>query len=253
MKSNASFGFFLSLYLQGKCDIFRNCITRHCFHHFSYKFSSMAVDDQLTIHAPLSATSTLSSSSSSTRRQLVQVATNNSSAFIQFPNTSRQLSCIPPVRPREDRSRTRPFTCEADIRLASNAPLPTILPTDRTQQQRLNPILNNSLLNHRKEQPKSSPIKISTDYSITTQLCLTSKPSKAEHQIPTIRTDTSQEAESSASDEQNENEDDDNQEETEYLDKSKYDYITRWLQEVEQAQSSAEKLFKTKRSKTKCL
>ncbi len=214
----------------------------------------MAVDDQLTIHAPLSATSTLSSSSSSTRRQLVQVATNNSSTFIQFPNTSRQLSCVSTGRSREAHSKTRPFTCGADIRVASNAPLPTIPLTDRTQQ-RFNPILNNSLLNYRKEQPKSFPVKISTDYSITTELCLTSKTPKAEHQIPTIRTDISHETESSVSDEQNENEDndDDDQEETEYLDKSKYEYITRWLQEVEQAQSSAETFSKTKRSKTKCL
>ena len=211
----------------------------------------MAVDDQLPIQAPLSATSTLSSSSSS-RRQLVHVATNNSSTFIQFPNTSRQLSSIPTDRSRTSRSITRPITCGADVRSVSNTHLSSIPTTDRNQQ-RLNPILNNSLLNYRKEQPKCTPIKVSTDYSVTTRLCLSSKPVTTDPQLSIIHTiNTPPPTEDPISDQPNENEDNE-QEETQPMDKSKYDFITRWLQEVEQAKSSKGTLSKTKRRKTKCI
>jgi hypothetical protein len=161
------------------------------------------------------------------------------------------LLCIPTDRSRAIPSKTRPVSCRTDIRSISNTHSSNIPITDRTQQK-FNPILNNSLLNHRKEQPKSSSIKISTDYSLTTRLCLSSNSPKTEHQTSTIRAHTPPQIESSISEQPNENEDND-QQETQQLDKSKYDYITRWLQEVEQAKSSTGTFAKIKRSKMKCI
>jgi len=226
----------------------------------------MAVDDQLPIQTPLSAASTLSSSSSSSfiteRRHLVQVATNNSSTFIQFPANSRQIPlCIPTDRSRAIYLKTREFSHATDIRSISNPRSSSIPISDRERhhsQQRYNPILNNSLLNHRKEQPKSSPIKPSTDYSLTTRLCLSSKavkPISNDHPTSIIPANTSPQTESSISDQQilpNEDEDND-QQEAHRLDKNKYDYITRWLQEVEQAKYPRKTFTKTKRPKNKCI
>lgn len=227
----------------------------------------MAVDDRLPIVAPLSVTSTSSCSSSppNTRRQCFkQVATNNSSTFIQFPTNSRQSSLfVPTYQLRRSRSTVRPVLLTADTQSTINTPSSSLVNADNERnhfQHRFNPILNNPLLNHRKEQPKSLPIKTSIDVSHTTRLCLSSKPSKTisnENQISRNRASTApflaHQTESTSSDRQvtPDDDEDNDQQEINCLDKIKYDYITNWLQEVEQATYSKKTFLKAKRSKNR--
>jgi len=227
----------------------------------------MAVGDRLLAVTPLSANSTSSSSSSppNTRRQYFkQVATNNSSTFIQFPTNSRQSSLfVPTYQSQTNRSTVRPVLLTTDTRSTSNTPSSSIVNADHERshsQQRSNPILSNPLLNHRKEQPKSLPIKTLIDLSHTTRLCLSSKPLKTpsnDNQIPRNRASTApflaHQTESITSDRQltlDDNEDHD-QQEIHCLDKSKYEYITNWLHEVEQATYSRKAFLKIKRSKNR--
>jgi hypothetical protein len=222
----------------------------------------MAVDDHLLVVTsvpPTSASSSSSSPSITERRRFMQVATDNSSAFIQFLTNSRQsLLFVPTHRSRTNLS-TTPSHLTKDTHSASNkskssnGPSLSFTSTDhgRTHsEQRSNPILNNPLLNHRKEQPKSPPLKISTDFSYT-RLYLSSKPLKP---ISTNRANTvpllANQTESIISDKKIIPDDNKNidQEEIPGLNKIKYDYITHWLNEVHQATYS-----KTKRSKKRLL
>lgn len=224
----------------------------------------MAVDDHLPMVAPLSANSNSSSSSSSTtnthQQYRTQVATDNSSTFIQFPISLRQSSVyVPTYRSRTNLStapptRLTPETSTASNKTKSHTSESSVVSTDRERslsRQRFNPILNNPLLNHRKEQPKSSSTKVSVDFSQTTRLCLPSKSTQNNHQISSNLT---YETENDISHEQlisDEKENNDQQETLPCLDKTKYDYITRWLFNVQQANSSKESITKTRRLKNK--
>jgi hypothetical protein len=127
-------------------------------------------------------------------------------------------------------------------------------------QQRTNPILTNPLLNHRKEQPKTPPMKSSNEYSRTTRLCLSSKPLRAtinDTQVPRIRASTApvlarqKDTNINTSDRliiKVDNKTSEQQPHTQYIDDNKYDYITRWLNEVRAATCSNNTL-KTKRTK----
>jgi hypothetical protein len=233
----------------------------------------MAVDDHLQVVVPLSITSTSSSPSSSPvtgRRRFIQVATDNSSTFIQFPINSRQSSLfVPTYRPGTRLSTARPFSRAKDTQSRSNRSKSSNTPSASTvsaghkrnhSQEKSNPILNNSLLNHRKEQPKSFPIKISTDSSHTTRLSLSSKPLKTisnDNQISTIPASTAplsvHQTENSISDQQIIPDDNENNDEQKIhcLDKSKYDYITQWLHAVRQATYSTKTFLKKKSSKNR--
>lgn len=214
--------------------------------------------------------SSSSSTSSNQRQRLVQVATNNSATFIQFLRNSRQaVPFIPICRPRTDHSSTRysPQTIETQSssnqsKSFTNAPTSSVASGEgenkRGQsQQRINPILTNPLLNHRKEHPKTPPLIPLKTYSRTTRLCLSSKPFRTTNNdthTPTIRASTApilahpKETNINVSDrlilsiDQKRIE---QEQQTQYIDQSKYDYITRWLNEVRAATHST----KTKRTK----
>lgn len=242
----------------------------------------MAIDHDLpTMIQPssngLNSTSILTSSSDN-RKRLVQVATNNSATFIQFPRNARQACPFIPIsRPRTDHSSTRysPQTVESQSVSKSFPTPPTSSVTSGEgdnkrghSQQRTNPILTNPLLNHRKEQPKTPPMKSFKTYSRTTRLCLSSKPFRTtsnETHMPVIRASTApilahQKVETninisdrlmiSIDHKTIEHE----EQQTQYIDKNKYDYITRWLNEVRAATCSNKTILaKTKRTKRGCV
>jgi hypothetical protein len=107
-------------------------------------------------------------------------------------------------------------------------------------QQRFNPILNNPLLNHRTESPKTLSTKNSTDFSHITKLCLLSQPSKTSQTENLIE----------SFDIIINNNEDDIEEQVGDFDQSKHDYITRWLWEIRQATyNTTEPSSKSKRSK----
>lgn len=229
----------------------------------------MAINNDLPCMKSSSVITESSSSSTSSsllspfnrRRRLTQVATNNSATFIQFPTSARQESSFVPItRPRTSYSSTRLSFHRADTQSVSNqskssvhTPSSSNASDDHKRghsQHRINPILNNPLLNHRKEQPKSPPIKSSIEYSRTTRLCLSSKPLKAtlnDAPIPTIRASTAPPyidrlilpIDQNPSDQR-----------MQYVDPNKYDYITRWLTELRAATCSNEN-FRTKSKRTK--
>jgi hypothetical protein len=240
----------------------------------------MAIDSDLPLLKPLSIVSPSSNSSKSSsllpynnRKRLVQVATNNSATFIQFPKNAHQTSPFVPVsRFRTSHSLTRlssPHTVDTQSlsnqsKSSENAPTSSIASGEHKRdhsQQRMNPILNNPLLNHRREKPKSSPIKSSKEYLYTTRHCLSSKPLKAtsnDTQIQIIRATTApilahqKEINTNLSDRviisiDNQTSE---QKQTQYVDDNKYDYITRWLNEVRAATySNGTLISKTKRTK----
>jgi hypothetical protein len=210
----------------------------------------MAIDDYVPTKPPLSAISTSSSSSSLSspnieRQRLTQVATENSSSFVQFPTNLRRSSLFVPItRPRTSLSSTPPSTLITDNQSisnnskSSNAPSSTTTSDDhkrRRSQHGFNPILNNPLLNHRKEQPKPHPISTPPDFSHTMRLYRSArtfktitknnKPSTI-HQIPSPLLAHHTECNS------NKPMANPNHQEVEYCDKNKYDYIKRWLKEV---------------------
>lgn len=242
----------------------------------------MAVDHDLPTVQPssngLNSTSTSSSvPPSDNRKRLVQVATNNSATFIQFPRSARQ-SCpfVPISRPRTDHSSTRysPQTIETQS-VSNQSKSFTTAPTSseasgdgenkRGQfQQRTNPILTNPLLNHRKEHPKTPPMKSFKTYSRTTRLCLSSKPFRTtsnDTQMPAVRASTAPilahqkvETNINVSDRLmisiNPKTIEHEEQQTQYIDKNKYDYITRWLNEVRAATCSNKTILsKMKRTK----
>jgi hypothetical protein len=205
------------------------------------------------------------------RKRLIQVATNNSATFIQFPTNARQPSPFVPIcRPRTSLSATRLSTHATDTQSLSNqskssahAPTPSIDSSDHKRshsKERINPILNNPLLNHRKEQPKTPPVSYSNTYSYTTRLCLSSKPSKTtsnDNQMPAIRASTApilapqKETNINVSDRLiTPTDNKTSEQQMQYVDENKYDYITRWLNEVRAATYSNE-TFPTKSKRTK--
>jgi len=245
----------------------------------------MAVDGDLPSVKQSSVVSASSSSSTSAsllplnRNRLVQVATNNSATFIQFPrNARRTFPFVPIFRPRTSHSSTRLSSYTVDTqslsnqsKFSANAPASSIASDEHKRghsQPRINPILNNPLLNHRKEEPKSPPVKSSNEYSRTTRLCLSSRPLKPtsnDTKMPTMRASTApilahqKETNINISDRliipiENKTSQQQQQQQTQYVDDNKYDYITRWLNEVRAATHSNEALLsKSKRIKRRLL
>jgi hypothetical protein len=230
----------------------------------------MAIESDLPHVKPSSIVSASSASTTSSsllsinnRKRLIQVATDNSATFIQFPKNSRQASLYVPIsRPRTSHSSTRLPSHKVDTQSLSNhskssanAPASSIASEEHKRsrsQQRINPILNNPLLNHRREEPKSPPIKPSKEHSRTLRLCLSSRPFKITSngtQMPIIRASTAPflahqtEPNTNTSDRltiPNDNKTSEQQQQTQYVDDNKYDYITRWLNEVRAATYSNE-------------
>ncbi|CAF0884509.1 unnamed protein product [Adineta ricciae] len=237
----------------------------------------MAINDDLPSAKPVTTVNVSSSSSTSSsspslyrRRCSLQVATSNSATFIQFPNSARQsLSFIPVCRPRTSHSSMRVPSQTTDTqslsnqsKLSANAPSSSNISDEHKRSHshhRINPILNNPLLNHRKEQPKTPPIK-SQEYSRTTRLCLSSRPMKQtsnENYLSTARARTAPllaHENAPVSDISDgflapiEKKTPDDQ--FPYVDTVKYDYITRWLNEIRAATYSTEpNRGKSKRTK----
>ncbi|CAF2619199.1 unnamed protein product [Rotaria sp. Silwood2] len=218
----------------------------------------MAIDDDLpSLKQPsVVFTSSCSSSASSSlspfirQRRLIQVATDNSATFIRFPTNAHQSSLFVPIsRPIISHSSRRQSSPSVDTQSLSNqskssihAATSSITSGDHKpdhSQQRINPILINPLLNHRKEQPKCPPIKISNEQSskllsnntqITTNRASTVPPivhqqeiniNLSDRLIISINNKTSQQ-------------------QMKHVDENKYDYINRWLNEVRTATFSNE-------------
>ena len=168
-----------------------------------------------------SADSTTSSSSSASmspadrrRQRLTQVATTNSSTFITFPSNRRQSTSFVPMF----RACTRMSSPMTDTYSSSNHST-KCSPTEHSRshsQHRLNPILNNPLLNHRKEQVKFPPMKPKSRSSISTQPLKTvldgQRRASATPLLPPAETTADPPAP--------------------YLDEVKFDYITRWLEQI---------------------
>lgn len=195
----------------------------------------MAIGDHLPRISISSATSTSSSSSSSLFNKQYRtqvVATHNSSTFIQFLTNSRQSTVF---LPETNHSIARPPSRTTDVQSLSNI---TSLTTEQPlrkirscESQKCNPILSNSLLNHRREQPKSIPVKKNVTSSRTIRLCLSANASNSRKRIFPLRRPNS---DIHKSDQETlpvvPNEP--------HLDKNKYDYITRWLRDVAEATSN---------------
>ena len=199
------------------------------------------------------------------RRKLVQVATNNSSTFIQFPTNSRQLILLlPTIRTRANQSKTSFISGTTDIQSGSSQTKSSkthsssIVSTDRSRQK-LNPILNNSLLNYRKQQVKPFSVQMSTDRSYIARLPLSFKTKSNDLTIPAdhtqpaeLDTDEIQTVHSDPEIVPNENENEEIEEiEPPFLNPSKYEYVTQWLIEVEQARNQPGPSLKLKRQKAK--
>ncbi|CAF3801396.1 unnamed protein product [Rotaria sp. Silwood1] len=223
----------------------------------------MAIDNDLPPVKPPSVVFVSSSSSSTSsslspfirQRRLIQVATNNSATFIRFPTNARQSSPFVPIsRPRISHSLTRESSAIVDTqslsnqsKLSTHAATSSIASGDHKRdhsQQRINPILNNPLLNHRKEQPKSSPIKSSKPLSNNNQISINC----ASTVSPIVN---QQETNINLSDRLIiSNDSKTSEQQMKYVDENKYDYITRWLNEVRAATFSNE-TFRTESSRTK--
>ena len=175
-------------------------------------------------------------------------------------------SYIPICRSRMSSSLTRPSSHTIDNQSLSNqskssAQVPTSNDTNndcrRTHsQQRINPILNNPFLNHRKEQPKINVhINSSNEHHKKNQFYRLPRSLKLNSNIvrvPPIRpiqrteiTNTNKPNTMPALTNNHRTEQD-----ISYVDKTKYDYITRWLNEVREATYSTELVRSTsKRTK----
>ena len=258
----------------------------------TYKYSlfcpfvsrSMAVDSDSSSVRPMTVASTSSTSSTSSglkpiygRERLVQVATTNSATFIQFPTNNRHACLFIPLCPSRASVSSTPVssltteTNSISYKSKSSARTPSLSNDTGDQrrdlsQPRANPILNNPLLNHRKEQPKSLPVKSTNEYTRPTRLCLSSRPFRAaptdppvvtnrastaplfahptnahhnapdRHMIPVI-TKTTEEQEQP-------------QQEFQYVDDTKLDYITRWIRQV-RAATFSQNLLPTRPRRTK--
>lgn len=231
----------------------------------------MAIGNDLPTAKPSSNFGVSSSASTSSslspflrQRRLVQVATNNSATFIQFPMNVRQSSTFVPIcRPRTSYSSARLSSPTADTQSLSNQSkssvqerTPSILSSEHKRgrsEQRTNPILSNPLLNHRKEPEKYPPVKSPNENVRPTRNCLSSRPFKStatnDSQLSTIRASTvppivhQPEINVSLSDRLIMSADNKTREhQMQYVDDSKYDYITRWLNAVRAATYSNENL-----------
>ncbi|UJR36358.1 hypothetical protein I4U23_029084 [Adineta vaga] len=204
----------------------------------------MAVDDSLPI-SQSSASSSSSLSSLTESRHRTQIATDNSSSFIPFFARLQQTTVfIPAHRSRTNLSTTPSSSLTTDIQSISNESKlsnpssSNSISRERKRfesQQRFNPILNNPLLNHRREVPKPVRMNISTDSSQTIKLHQTTKPFK-------VRSNDKQTSTSSLLTQRIEPVTDRKviSEELPLIDKRKYDYITRWIHDVRLATYSSE-------------
>ncbi|CAF2802332.1 unnamed protein product [Rotaria sp. Silwood2] len=233
----------------------------------------MAVGDHLPVIVPTSASLNSSCVSKSTspssspiieRRRFAPTATHNSSTFIRFPTNTRQsTSFVPIYRPQANVLSVQPCSLTTDTQSlsnkskSSNTP-PSSITSDQHKhnysQQRSNPILNNPLLNHRKEQPKSFPNKFSTNFSYTTRICLSSKTNSNGNQLSTNRASTAPQLTHQIENTSDrliipKNDENSDLQEIAYFYETKYNYIRRWLHDVRQATYCTETFRKTKRSK----
>lgn len=170
----------------------------------------MAVDDQMTCSTDSSTSSASISANRLRRQRLIQVATTNSSTFIRFPSNRRQSTSIVPMFHATSTRLSSPIT---DTYSSSNhSAKVSIHEHSRSHsQQRSNPILNNPLLNHRKEQVKFPPMKPNSRPSLSSQplKTLSNAPRRASA-TPDLPVEPP----------------------VSYLNEEKIDYIQRWLEQI---------------------
>ena len=200
---------------------------------------------------------------SQARKPLVQVATDNSATFIQFPAHYRSKCMFRPIYPsRTSFSSTPVSSINTETPSVSKSSGSDQTDTKRDPSQvRVNPILNNPLLNHRKEQPKtpltsnqigSSPRPLKHNIVID-PLSPTNRASTAPifaHQInpnPRISDRNFLSVDEKI---------DDSNQQRQYplLDENKHDYISRWISEVRAATFSHDTLnTRPKRTKRRLM
>ncbi|CAF2091428.1 unnamed protein product [Rotaria magnacalcarata] len=201
------------------------------------------------------------------RRCMAPVGTHNSSTFIRFPISSRTSTTFVPIyQQRTYRSSLRPTPIIKDTHSISDNskssnPTPSSIVSDQQKsnlsKKMINPILNNPLLNYRKEQPKPIPNRFQTSFSNTLRLGLALKMAINDNPKSKFRSDTApllaNEIETTSNEQitSDENEYDD-QREIEYFDKSKHNYIIRWMQDIRvTANDRTETLPKIRNSKNR--
>ena len=224
----------------------------------------MAIDNDLPSMKSPSVVFTSSSISISSsllpfnqRKRLIQVATTNSSTFIPLLSNARHpLPFVPICHPRISSSAARFSPHTFDTNSSSNqskssakAQISSIRSSNYKclhTQQRINPILNNPLLNYRREQPKYPSIKSSNGHTRTEEELLRSsrplKPISNKTETPIVRANTVPPV--SHQNETNTSlpskliisiENRTPEQEIQYIDQDKHDYITRWVNEVRAA------------------
>ena len=185
-------------------------------------------------------TRSISSAASSYPPHHVQVATSNSATFIRFPSSARTTQPFIPLCPSRTSFSSTPVSSLTADSKSSCSPEPTEGRRGRSEQ-RVNPILTNPLLNHRREQPKTHPRPRRS--SQPTRRIVTA-PMTAVPIITDVPQTILPEETSVAHVE----------EEPTYMDEVKFDYISRWIREVRAAtkteQRSPTRIRRSKRRTT---
>lgn len=193
------------------------------------------------------------------RERLVQVATCNSATFIKFPSHYRSNSSFRPLCPSRNSISSTPVS-------SLNTESPPLSKSSGSEQNevkrepnkvRLNPILNNPLLNHRKE-PARSTISSARRPIFPNELTRKPNQSSSESLATISRPKTAPtciEHKINQSDRKLvENEENIAENDSASIDDHKHDFITRWLQEVRAATCSQQQSTATsKRNKRKIL
>ncbi|CAF3214371.1 unnamed protein product [Rotaria socialis] len=201
------------------------------------------------------------------RRRMTPVGTHNSSTFIRFPISSRTSTAFVPIyQQRTYRSSFRPTPIIKDTHSISDNskssnPTPSSIVSDQQKpnlsKKMINPILNNPLLNYRKERPKPIPNRFQTSFSNTSRLGLASKATINNNPKSKFRANTApllaNEIETTSNEQITSNESEyEDQKEIEFFDESKYNYITRWIQGIRVTENGrTETLPKIRNSKNR--
>lgn len=188
----------------------------------------MAVENDLGSMKPVPIISSPAATSFPPHR--IQVATTNSATFIRFPNSARQSQAFIPLCPSRTSFSSTPVSCFTTDSKSSTSPEPNENRRGRSES-RVNPILSNPLLNHRREQPKTQPrtsysahparLPLSTVTNRATTAPVLTDRQRADALViaPVPTTPIEPEEDLCLS----------------YMDDVKFDYISRWIREVRAA------------------
>ncbi|CAF1626128.1 unnamed protein product, partial [Adineta ricciae] len=197
---------------------------------------SIPIAAQYLSMAPSSTSS--SSASLVESRYRAQVATENSSSFMPFFARTHQTNVLVPAhRLRTNLATTPACSMNTDLQSLHSESKSSNIPSSNSRsndvkcvqpQQIPNPILNNPLLNHRRETPKPTRVNISTDSCQTvelhpmTKLCKARSKNGKQMSTVSLLTQRAQPVSDGTI----------VSGELPPIDKVKFDYITRWIHEV---------------------